>query len=115
MIAFDPLKRSHAFGVYTGCPCKVTLSKGTSTTDPNYPKGKFDQEVKDLIAQWKSACEKFVSGPTVGPRISENWNKSIMLPYGKYVHIPCIFDQSAPGGGNYCKYSLKETGEELDG
>jgi hypothetical protein len=106
---FDKSKRSKAFGVYTGCPCSVTLKHGLSTKDKNLPEKVFQQRVDELINQWKAACDRFVPGPTVDSRIRQNWNRAVKQPYGKYAYITCIYDQSAPSSGSsYCKFSLKE-------
>lgn len=107
MPIFDETKRCKAFGVYTGCPCSITLDKGLTSTDKNLPLKEFHKMTNDLISQWHGACDKYEAGPTVGSRFSENWNKSIKLPYGRSVKIACIYDESAIGGGRYCKYSLK--------
>ena len=108
-IAFDKTKRTKAFGVFTGCPCSITLKKGLSTQEKNLPNDVFENLVNELIGQWRNACDQYVPGPTVGSRISQNWDKTVMLPYGKYAHITCIYDQGAPSTGtHYCKFSLKE-------
>jgi len=106
-IAFDKTKRSKAFGVYTGCPCSITLEHGLSTEDKNLPEKVFQERVDKLINQWKAACDRYVPGPTVGSRICQNWNKKVKLPYGKYAYITCIYDQSCHGP-SYCKFSLEE-------
>lgn len=108
MIAFDTKKRCKAFGAYTGCPCSVTLDRGIDSTDKNQTRKDFIKEVDKLITNWASSCEKYVAGPTVGSRISENWNRALKLPYGRRSSVTCIYDESAPGGGSYCKLSLKE-------
>jgi hypothetical protein len=107
--AFDKTKRTKAFGVFTGCPCSITLKKGLSTQEKNLPNDIFENMVNELIDQWKKACDQYAPGPTVGSRIRQNWNKAIKLQYGKYAYITCIYDQSAPSSGSsYCKFSLKE-------
>ena len=108
MISFDEKDRRKAFGVYSGCPCSVKLGPpGLSTEDKEFARKDFDEKLKDLISQWHSACEGYCAGPTVGPRIQENWNKSKKLRYGKNAYIRCVYDQSS-GGPSYCKLSLRE-------
>jgi hypothetical protein len=100
--------RCRAFGVYSGCPCSITLKNGIDSTDRNLPRATFNKSVDDLISQWHSACDKYQAGPTVGARITENWNRNVRRPYGLSSKITCVYNESAPGGGSYCKFSLKE-------
>jgi hypothetical protein len=107
MPSYDESKRAHVFGVYSGCPCTISLSKKYHTEDKNISKGAFTASVEDLINQWKNACDKYVPGPTVGSRVQENWNRKMKLPYGKHAFIGCVHDERSMGP-SYCKFSLKE-------
>jgi hypothetical protein len=104
MPAYNETDRCKAFGAYTGCPCPVTLDKGLTSTDKDLPSFTFNKETQNLIDQWMDACDGYQAGPTVGSRFSENWNRSLKLRYGRHANIRCIYDESAPGGGSYCKY-----------
>ena len=114
MPAFKESDRVKKFGVYTGCPCPIELEKGVSTTDKELSNESFNKLVNDLISEWHKACDKFVPGPVTAPRITQNWNKQIKLPYGKFAHITCIYDQQGSVNGRYCKFSLKEKRKDAE-
>lgn len=110
MPTFDETKRCQVFGVYTGCPCSITLDKVITSTDKNLPIKEFHKMTNELITQWHGACDKYQAGPTIGSRFFENWNKSIKMFYGRKASIVCVFDESGTLGKEYCKFSLKEKG-----
>jgi hypothetical protein len=113
MSAYDESKRKKLFGVYTGCPCSLTLDVSVHTKNKNLPDNFLNQMVDDLIKEWQESCEKYFPGPRVAPRITQNWNKSIKLPYGKYANIRCIYDEFCETDP-YCKFSVRELNPSLD-
>jgi len=112
MPVFDESKRKKLFGVYTGCPCNLTLDVSICTKNKNLPDNFFNIMVEDLIKEWQGSCEKYFPGPRVAPRITQNWNKAIKLPYGKYANVRCVYDESC--GTSYCKFSVRELNSSLD-
>jgi hypothetical protein len=114
MPAFDESKRKKLFGVYTGCPCSLTLDVTVHTKNKNLPDNFFNTEVENLVKEWQRSCDKYFPGPRVAPRITQNWNKAIKLPYGKYADIRCVYDENGPMSSNYCKFSIRELISSLD-
>jgi hypothetical protein len=112
MIAYDKSKRKKLFGVYTGCPCSLTLDVSVHTKDKNLPVNFFNQMVEDLIKEWQGSCEKYFPGPRVAPRITQNWDKNVKLPYGKYADVRCVYNESFQD--SYCKHSVRELNSSLD-
>ena len=108
MVAFNESERTKVFGAYTGCPCTITLKDTVTSTDKSLTLDEFKDIVNDLISQWHSACDKYEPGPTVGNRFTENWDKGKMLRYGRVGRVNCIFNEAAPKGVHYCKFSLKD-------
>lgn len=110
MPSYDKSKRCKVFGNYTGCPCCVGLPTTLSITDRvlyEEQQNKFFKKVEELIKKWELSCDKYSAGPTVGSRISENWDKKKKLPYGIFANIRCVFDEQSPVRMGYCKFSLK--------
>jgi hypothetical protein len=110
MIAFNESERTKAFGSYTGCPCTIALNGTVTSTDKSLTLEDFKRIVDNLISQWHSSCDRYEPGPTLGERITENWDKEKKLRYGRVARIPCIFNETAPRGAHYCKLSLKDIG-----
>jgi hypothetical protein len=96
-LAYDESERGTAYGVFSGCSCKVSTGWTPKKRNSEEPL-EVDSEYKEFL---KGKCERYLQKDN---HTYSNWNRNIKLPYGEWQRYGCAYLQHEGS----CLFSLRQ-------